>query len=112
MPARRYEVVPHARRAHVHKTYIIATHQQISSLEDRVKLLESSVCEYKVENEVLKRKLSCSEKEREELHTAIRDQCKGAEIEIMTGKLSEFLDKMELESRKQTEYMLELEDLT
>jgi len=86
--------------------------KQISSLEDRVKLLESSVCEYKVENEVLKRKLSCSEEEREELHEAIQDNCKGAEIEAMTEKLSGLLDKIELESRKQTEYMLELEDLS
>ena len=75
-----------------------------------MKLLESSVCEYKVENEVLKRKLKCANEEREELHETISNQCKGAEIEVMSDKLGELLDKMEVESRKQTEYMLELED--
>ena len=111
MPAQRY-VVPFSHSPSYKKLLIRYSFQQISSLEDRVKLLESSVCEYKVENEVLKRKLSCSEEEREELHGAIKNNCKGAEIEAMTGELSGLLDKMELESRKQTEYMLELEDLS
>ena len=95
-----------------HELSVMKTHTTgtISSLEDRVKLLESSLHEFKIKNEVLRRKLECSEEERKELHKTIADKCKGSDIEVMTNKLESMLDKMEVESRKQTEYMLEIED--